>query len=90
MVNDSRCFTKHLYKYPLLLVLTAVSIRPSLPAIQWKKNSGDLNPRRKRSEIYPPALGLGSNGRKHGKVLPLHITGTLLPSNSYYPRRAET
>lgn len=37
-----------------------------------------------------PALGLGSYGRKQGKVLPVAITGTLRPSNSYYPSKADT
>jgi hypothetical protein len=35
----SRCFIKHRCKYPDREVLTAVSINPSRPAMQWKKYS---------------------------------------------------
>ena len=36
--------------------------------------------------MKPPHLGFGSYGRNDGNVLPEVINGTLLPSNSYYPR----
>lgn len=39
--------------------------------------------------MNPPARGLGSLGRKQGRVLPFTMTGTLLPSNSCWPKRAE-
>ena len=34
-----KAFTNFLCKYPMLDVLTAVSERPYLPAMAWKKNS---------------------------------------------------
>lgn len=46
-----KCFIKHLCKYPLLDVFTAVSINPYLPAIQWKKKSCSLKPDKNLSVI---------------------------------------
>ena len=37
--------------------------------------------------MYPPDLGLGSYGKKDGRVRPVAITGTLLPYSSCCPRR---
>ena len=41
-----------------------------------------LRPVRKRSPIKPPERAPGSNGAKHGSVLPDAIRGTRLPSSS--------
>lgn len=36
---ELRCLPRYLWRYPDLEVFTAVSTSPSLPAMQWKKNS---------------------------------------------------
>lgn len=75
--------------YPLREVLTAVSINPSRPAIQWKKKSCGCMPVMKRPSMKPPDLGEVSNGTKLGKLLPESMSGGLFPSNSICPRRQE-
>ena len=87
--SDSSCFIRHLWRYPERLVLTAVSIRPSRPDIQWKKKSWGRNPEMNLSDTKPQLRGFGSYGKKHGRVLPFYYLGTRRPSSTYYPRIAD-
>jgi len=73
--------------YPVSAVLIAVSTKDSLPAIVWKKNSGEDSPVKKLFLINPKASGSGisSFSGKWGKVLPENPFGTLLPPIICYP-----
>lgn len=86
----SKCFIKHLCKYPLLDVLTAVSISPYLPAMQWKKNYWLLKPVKNLSAIKPEDRGLGSYATNEGSVFPVIIIGTLFPYNYCWPSIIDT
>mmetsp|Transcript_3396 Transcript_3396/g.13499 ORF Transcript_3396/g.13499 Transcript_3396/m.13499 type:complete len:246 (+) Transcript_3396:994-1731(+) len=78
----------HRCRYPERAVLTAVSTRPSRPAMQWKKYSWGLRPEKNRSSMYPPARWDRSKGWKHGRVFPEIMRGTRRPSSSCCPKQA--
>lgn len=44
--------------YPVSAVFTAVSTKPSRPAIVWKKNSVGVRPEKKLFETNPLAAGI--------------------------------
>ena len=54
----SPTLTSLLCIYPVSAVLTAVSTKPSLPAIVWKKNSVGVSPEQKLFDTKPLALGV--------------------------------
>lgn len=57
--------------YPVSAVLTAVSTRPTRPAIVWKKNSVGVNPVKKLFWTKPLAAGiLARRNQGKNKVMP--------------------
>src|SRR3989344_5435881 len=82
-------FANLLYKYPDLGVLSAVSIKESLPVIAPKKNSHGFNPCLKPCLINPCAEGPRSFFLKHDNVLCVYPESILFPPNACCPTQAD-
>ena len=77
-----------LWMYPVLAVLIAVSIRPSLPPMAWKKNSCGVRPLRYEFSTNPRLSGPWSSLVKWGRVLLTNPNGIRFPSTFCCPTHA--
>ena len=72
---------RRLCMYPVSAVFTAVSTKPSLPPIVWKKNSVAVRPEKKLFGTNPLAAGVRENRSKCGKVRFTKPFGILVPGS---------
>lgn len=77
MQKSSIFFINLLAIYPVSAVLQAVSIKPSLPPIVWKKNSVAFKPEKKLLLTNPLAAGCREFLSKCGKLLYVNPLGIL-------------
>ena len=87
-LRSSRAFISLRLMYPVSAVFTAVSTRPSRPAMVWKKNSVGRIPEKKELATKPFASGVFSPLRKCGSDRPANPSGGRDPPTACCPTHA--
>ena len=85
---DSNDLTNLRWIYPVMDVLTAVSIRPSLPPTVWCQYSSGVRPSMYECCTNPLDLAVLSSKSNMGSVLPLSVGCILFPEQFCCPTHA--